>query len=660
MRRDNNMNICNRIVTYINRTYTSYALMIDGAWGCGKTYFVKHDLMKSLVNNEVSKKKMTDDYNAKTIVYMSLYGIESNNEILKRLWLEIMPIPNEITKENVAVGYLSNLSRAVIGGGLSFFNINLPDVNYDSILNLDNTVLIFDDVERCKIEIKSLLGFINNFVEHDGIKVILIGNQDELSNLNEAALQSNFYSLALDSRIKFPERSNEKMSVDDILANMMSNNEGVVDDSISINELKHRAEQLFEYKSDYERIKEKLIGITIKYQPDMYSNIESLIDKFVYSVESRKILRKYKNETIKVFEDNNHYNYRTLIFAFEKFDELYKKLISLSFNVDKTHFSAFIKSVYLYTLELSIKHKVGGYISDWSGTSEFGMVKTSDEKWSYDSIFGFKFVHDFVLYSSLNIDSIENAVKEYIDYNESVDATVERKIVILRNDWLKMSDNSLIKSVAEIDELIKNNKLNLFQLLEMLSMRMQANSIGFEFDIDEYVNLVRQVIRDSDKNKLQYDHHNRNYIPKELSEEFQRYKSLILNDFNAIQATSKVDYINSLFNGSTEGIVEFGKYVENSKLDFGNKGQFLSLIDQSRFVESIKVLDSVAIYLINDIISKVYGSYEFKYKFEAEKETITELVNKLRTIDLNEMSFDNIKTYNLRLLIEQLESYCIP
>jgi hypothetical protein len=40
--------------------------------------------------------------------------------------------------------------------------------------------LIFDDLERRKIDISNILGYINFFVEHQGLKAILIANEDEL------------------------------------------------------------------------------------------------------------------------------------------------------------------------------------------------------------------------------------------------------------------------------------------------------------------------------------------------------------------------------------------------------------------------------------------------------------------------------------------------
>lgn len=38
-------------------------------------------------------------------------------------------------------------------------------------------LLVFDDLERCLIDMKLLLGYINNFVEHGSCHVIIVGDE---------------------------------------------------------------------------------------------------------------------------------------------------------------------------------------------------------------------------------------------------------------------------------------------------------------------------------------------------------------------------------------------------------------------------------------------------------------------------------------------------
>ena len=73
------------ICDYVRRPYTDYAVMINGEWGSGKTYFWDNKLRSRLESITVNGKKY------KTI-YMSLYGINSLEEISKKIFIETNPM----------------------------------------------------------------------------------------------------------------------------------------------------------------------------------------------------------------------------------------------------------------------------------------------------------------------------------------------------------------------------------------------------------------------------------------------------------------------------------------------------------------------------------------------------------------------------------------
>ena len=62
------------ILDYIRADYTDYAIMINGEWGSGKTYFWNHKIRSKIESMELNGKRY------KTI-YMSLYGISNLEEI---------------------------------------------------------------------------------------------------------------------------------------------------------------------------------------------------------------------------------------------------------------------------------------------------------------------------------------------------------------------------------------------------------------------------------------------------------------------------------------------------------------------------------------------------------------------------------------------------
>ena len=66
----------NEIIDILDRYFdihdTDYAVLIDGKWGTGKTYFAKNTLRKHIYS-----KYITDTKRFKEVIYISLFSCES-------------------------------------------------------------------------------------------------------------------------------------------------------------------------------------------------------------------------------------------------------------------------------------------------------------------------------------------------------------------------------------------------------------------------------------------------------------------------------------------------------------------------------------------------------------------------------------------------------
>lgn len=151
-----------------------YAVLIKGAWGSGKSWFIQ-DLIKALHLKNGRE------------LYVSLYGLNSFSAIEDEFYRKLHPILSSKGME-IAGKILKGTLKATLKVDLnsdghndgsistSIPNLNLPDY----LKNTTGLVLIFDDIERCSINLPDLLGYINHFVEHQDYKVILVANEDEL------------------------------------------------------------------------------------------------------------------------------------------------------------------------------------------------------------------------------------------------------------------------------------------------------------------------------------------------------------------------------------------------------------------------------------------------------------------------------------------------
>lgn len=88
------MNIIKTIDRFIKSRKYHYALLINGKWGTGKTYYVKNTLIPHI-------KKLGRDIN-----YLSLYGINSTEEISQMLCMQAIKdkLPSKIQKSMESKG----------------------------------------------------------------------------------------------------------------------------------------------------------------------------------------------------------------------------------------------------------------------------------------------------------------------------------------------------------------------------------------------------------------------------------------------------------------------------------------------------------------------------------------------------------------------------
>ena len=70
--------IIDEIMDYVKSKNTDYAIMVDGKWGSGKTYFWTKELKPTIESTYY------DQYNMYSTIYVSLYGLTSIEEINKK------------------------------------------------------------------------------------------------------------------------------------------------------------------------------------------------------------------------------------------------------------------------------------------------------------------------------------------------------------------------------------------------------------------------------------------------------------------------------------------------------------------------------------------------------------------------------------------------
>ena len=167
---------------YIEDPDPQYGVLIDGAWGCGKTFFIQ-SWLKGLANDESCVMKPIE---------VSLFGLNQVSQINDAINMVLFPVlDNKYYK--IAKSVVGTVSKAVLKCNVDIDKDGNTDgtldIQLDPLMTLFNSqeninkewFFVFDDIERCNIDMKSLFGYINDFVERRQFHVIIICNSNEIS-----------------------------------------------------------------------------------------------------------------------------------------------------------------------------------------------------------------------------------------------------------------------------------------------------------------------------------------------------------------------------------------------------------------------------------------------------------------------------------------------
>ena len=264
------------IKDYLTTIDTDYAIMINGEWGSGKSYYIKHGF-DSLVKSILVPTKDNEDKDRRWFkrekvcyykpAYISLYGVSSVEDFEVRVFYGINSWANN---GFIRVGGLlgSKIGEYV---GLSSGKKDAKTITYIS----KNRVLGFDDLERIcddKIPVKEVLGLINSYVEHSHFKVVVVCNENHYESDNSLGDVKKDYRTYKEKSVRFTH------SIKADVAKMVvefakGRNEGY---SKFLSERKDYIASIYQ-KGNCSNLR------TLKYNLDIYEHIYDIIRKTIQS-----------------------------------------------------------------------------------------------------------------------------------------------------------------------------------------------------------------------------------------------------------------------------------------------------------------------------------------------------------------------------------------
>lgn len=174
-----NNNVIEFLENYIGlRNNPEYAVMIKGEWGCGKTWFIKNFINKIIQDKKLKKNE---------IVYISVYGVQNIEQLEMEFIKAIHPLLN-----NDAFSIVNAIAKGITSGN---FDIQ-KDANNVAKNRLKNSdlikkLIVIDDLERSDLEPNVILGYLSSLIIDNGIRVIIVANEDEYIN-KDSELEKNY------------------------------------------------------------------------------------------------------------------------------------------------------------------------------------------------------------------------------------------------------------------------------------------------------------------------------------------------------------------------------------------------------------------------------------------------------------------------------------
>ena len=450
------------ILDYIRADYTDYAIMINGEWGSGKTHFWNNKIRNKIESMQLNGKRYTT-------IYMSLYGISNLEDISKKIFMETTQLMDKnLRKFMNSKGQETIPEYAKTGIDMAnFFGVTQSSnkLDYTDFFATDDKVLCFDDLERANVDVIDILGYINNFVEHDHIKTIIICNEKELST----KLKSSNLEMKTFIATYLLDKQNELNKADKPM----------------VEKIQDKIEHVFDKANDYERIKEKLIGETFEYAPKFDYIINGILMRYENNPELIRFLRENTRFIINTFHRSGTRNLRILKHALNDFKKVFEMVNKSYPNTN----NRVMQTMLIFTIAISFEIKAGKITKEKfiniNNNEEYKSLLVSSrilmdnrqfyiKEFDNNYYYNFKSEYRFFKFIEYYVRTRIFDMKIFKDNMETIRKTIDTgelpayKRLITEEYW-KISDDEFNNVIEEIMEDVKQGKIRLIDMVKIFA-----------------------------------------------------------------------------------------------------------------------------------------------------------------------------------------------
>jgi len=478
------------IKRYLEAEHIPFALLLDGEWGSGKTWFIKNKF-KSIFKKEV--------------IYTSANGIKSLEDISQQILYRKLYLKSDLIKDpkaKLAWGIAKQFGKSLIEKytGYNVEQSKELGVDLNDFASIgDNEVLIIDDIERMNPEISTedLLGYIStNFTEENKFKVILIADEEQL--LQKLDAKSDQYLKIKEKTIWQTVQYKTELS------------------SLYDNLLKP-------YKKDTRVVLSKnksfIIDLLVKYK---ISNLRWVLYFFQIiediTKSDRNILTSSHSEILVNSILITCKEYKRGFLTNREEEEL-PEFIKQSFPVYKAH-----GKIYSYEEGKFIENEQKPETSKEVNHNErFSDLYLSEKEMKY---FFFENIYKLVCLGFYDHIDFKNELKEYEDSKKNLKPW-EKTLIALKS-LLDLEEDDFNKEWKKLISYIYQDKYDIIDLRNIAGMHHTYKRVGIKFPITttELYKLLSKKTNECD-NSQKYNDDTYSHFRAEFQNESQAYKKFM-------------------------------------------------------------------------------------------------------------------------------------
>lgn len=568
--------------------------------------------------------------NRKANIYISLYGITSVEQLSKELLISfLMEVKLRGDKNKKKLYKQMNRAMGIFSKTFSF-SINGLSIDIDkgieeikNNIQFKDMIISFDDFERCNIPVNELFGVINNLVEHCNCKVIILADEDNIGKMYaNTNVEAKYLTLLSGRSLKVNENQTAQ-----------GNKEGA--NAITIKELKEFNEEMYSENYIYRDIKEKVIGLSLRYTPILKDEFETIISDTVNLPKLSEKLFQKKEEILECMDKCDNSNIRIMKIWLINFERIYK-VIEKNFTdaLYERYFDEIFDRFAVYSIRVACALGKNKPLKDWEDDVEIMRVRLDDTV--FMGCQGYRFIDDLFKDSVIEDKRVCHAakaiIKELQDDEEYEKDSSKKQAYIKLNQWYYLEDEEVSQNLSRLKTEIENDEYKPQDYQDIITVLVVLKQKGFieEDFIKEIASILKHKL-DNMKNEIKVENFSRDFADKDSASLFHKFYNPLYDFMIEKNREKDKQELKQMLDCSSGS--QIYSYCCESSDKFLQKRSFINYIDLDKLIDIVQTGSIIEIYDIARAFEKVYGFRNLYEFYAADTERLKMLIDRLEQLE---------------------------